>query len=80
MSKPCFLRPGHFHPLGIEGWRFVCLTVAAISVAIGAATLLLAHDPRFESDAQVTPTCALLHIGAFASVAGMACRLRQLHR
>lgn len=47
-------------PLGIEGWRFVFLTVALVSASIGVLTFLLAHDPRFESDAQVgsTPLCS----------------------
>lgn len=44
---------GQYFPLGMEGWRFVFLTVALISITIGVLTFLLAHDPRFESDAQV---------------------------
>ena len=56
MKRKCKRAPhhaGHTHPLGIEGWRFAFLTVAAVSVAIGVATFFLAHDPRFASDSQV---------------------------
>jgi predicted MFS family arabinose efflux permease len=42
------------HPLGIEGWRFVFLTVALVSVTIGIATFFLSHDPRFDSDTEVS--------------------------
>jgi hypothetical protein len=44
------MHAGHFRPLGIEGWRFAFLTVAAVSALIGVATFLLAHDPRFKDD------------------------------
>lgn len=44
------------HPLGIEGWRFVFLTVALVSITIGVATFFLSHDPRFGSDVQVSVT------------------------
>lgn len=44
---------GQYFPLGMEGWRFVFLTVALVSITIGVLTFLLAHDPRFDSDAQV---------------------------
>lgn len=37
---------GHYAPLGIEGWRFAFLTVAAISVATGYLVSELAVDPR----------------------------------
>lgn len=47
-------RAGGMTPLGIEGWRFVFLTIALVSVTIGIATLFLSHDPRFDSDTEVS--------------------------
>ena len=44
---------GCYQPLGIEGWRFAFLSVAAVSVGIGALTFFFGHDPRFVSDKQV---------------------------
>jgi hypothetical protein len=41
---------GQFRVMGLEGWRFAFLTVAAASWAIGGATWLLARDPRHASD------------------------------
>jgi hypothetical protein len=48
------------HVLGMEGWRFVFLSVALVSVTIGIATFFLSHDPRFDDDAEVTHS-ALVH-------------------
>lgn len=45
---------GHTLPLGIEGWRFVFLSIAFASAAIGVGTFFLAHDPRFADDGQVS--------------------------
>ena len=44
---------GGMAPLGIEGWRFVFLTIALVSMTIGIATFFLSHDPRFDSDTEV---------------------------
>ena len=46
-------RAGGMTPLGIEGWRFVFLTIALVSITIGIATFFLSHDPRFDSDTEV---------------------------
>ena len=35
------------NPLGIEGWRFVFLSVAAVSAVAGTLNQLFAHDPTF---------------------------------
>lgn len=37
---------GHFHPFGIEGWRFAFYFVAAISMAVCVLVLRFATDPR----------------------------------
>lgn len=39
------LPAGAHRPLGLEGWRFAFLSLAAISAATGAANLLLTEDP-----------------------------------
>ncbi len=44
---------GHLTIWGLEGWRFVFVTVAAVSIAIGVLTALFARDPRMTSMAQV---------------------------
>ena len=41
---------GGLQVMGIEGWRFAFLTVAAASWLIGVLTWLLAVDPRYTSD------------------------------
>lgn len=45
--------PGCHHPFGLDGWRFAFVSVALLSLAIGAATFLLGRDPRFDSDRKV---------------------------
>lgn len=58
--------------LGIEGWRFAFLTVAATSWAMGLATCLLGVDPRYTSDgryrcgrgcARATNACLMQGLG-----------------
>ncbi|KAK9786693.1 hypothetical protein WJX73_003542 [Symbiochloris irregularis] len=44
---------GCHHPLGMEGWRFAFVSVAFVSLGIGALTFCFGHDPRFVSDKQV---------------------------
>ena len=39
---------GSHRPLGLEGWRFAFLSLAAVSGAAGVANLLLTEDPLYE--------------------------------
>eukprot|EP00891_Asterochloris_glomerata_P000173 jgi/Astpho2/173/e_gw1.00004.7.1_t len=41
---------GGHHPLGIEGWRFVFLSVGIISFILGILNWCMAHDPRYAPD------------------------------
>lgn len=49
---------GHLTIWGVEGWRFVFVTVAALSVTIGVLTALLAREPRLQSMSQVARPCS----------------------
>jgi len=44
---------GHLTIWGMEGWRFVFVTVAALSITIGVLTALLAREPRLGSMSQL---------------------------
>lgn len=48
---------GNQRPLGIEGWRFAFLVIAAVSVCTGILTLLMASDPRRVSSYHSTVLC-----------------------
>ena len=41
---------GGHHPLGIDGWRFVFLSVGIISFILGILNWCMAHDPRYAPD------------------------------
>lgn len=43
---------GAHRPLGLEGWRFAFLALAAVSAATGVANLLLTEDPPREAQRQ----------------------------
>lgn len=49
---------GHLTIWGMEGWRFVFVTVAALSITIGVLTALLAREPRLGSMSQVAQPCS----------------------
>ncbi|GLC33417.1 hypothetical protein PLESTM_000068900 [Pleodorina starrii] len=49
---------GGLNPLGMAGWRLAFVTVGAVSLAIGAFTLLLAVDPTRHTHPAARPTSA----------------------
>ena len=44
---------GGHRPLGLEGWRFAFLSLAAVSAAAGVANLLLTEDPQWAEQQQL---------------------------
>ncbi|KAK9868059.1 hypothetical protein WJX84_009573 [Apatococcus fuscideae] len=69
---------GDSHPLGMEGWRFAFLSVAAVSLTIGVLNLLYAADPRCQpgqlritpsaGEAQLSPHQLLREMGSVVKI------------
>ena len=49
--RSCCLAGAH-RPLGIEGWRFAFLTVAAVSLVVGLLNIFFVHDPSWSQDSE----------------------------
>lgn len=46
------IHPGAHRPLGLDGWRFAFVSLAAVSAATGAANLLYTEDPLRQQQQQ----------------------------